>query len=214
MNARARLLVAEADTPTRAGLRLALPAGRFEVVAEADSAASALIAAREHRPDIALVSSDLPGGGIAAVRAIAAEWPHTRIVVLSARPDGDELLAAVLAGAFGYLGKEIASARLPVVLDGVLAGEVSLPRRHTWRLLEELRGRDAQRTRVSQLGAAPLTNREWEVLHLLAAHLGTGEMARRLGISEVTVRRHVSTLLAKLGLRDRESAVAFLRSTD
>jgi DNA-binding NarL/FixJ family response regulator len=214
MNARARILVAEAEAPTRAGLLLALPAERFEVVGEADSAASALAAAREHRPEIALVASDLPGGGIEAVRAIAAELPHTRIVVLSARPNGDELLAAVLAGAFGYLGKEIGSARLPLVLEGVLAGEVSLPRRHTWRLLEELRGRDAHRTRVSARSAAPLTNREWEVLHLLAARLGTGEMARRLGISEVTVRRHVSSLLAKLGLRDRESAVAFLRSTD
>lgn len=214
MSARARLLVADADAPTRAGLRLALPAERFDVVSEADSAASALVAAREHRPDVALVASDLPGGGLEAVRAITAERPRTRIVVLSARPGGDELLAAVLAGAFGYLGKEIGQARLAIVLDGVLAGEVSLPRRHSWRLLEELRGRDARRTRVSERAAAPLSDREWEVLHLLAARLGTGEIARRLGISEVTVRRHVSSLLAKLRLPDRASAVAFLRSAD
>jgi DNA-binding NarL/FixJ family response regulator len=208
------VLVADADAPTRAGLRLALVRERFEIVSETDSVASALAAALDHRPDIALVASDLPGGGLQAVRMIARAQPATRSVVLSAMQNDEELLAAVLAGALGYLGKDIRPARLPFVLEGVLAGEVSLPRRFSRRLLEELRGRDAHRARVSELATAPLTTREWEVLHMVAGEVGTGEIAWRLGISDTTVRRHVSSLLGKLGLPDRESLAALLRSTE
>jgi DNA-binding NarL/FixJ family response regulator len=94
----------------------------------------------------------------------------------------------------------------------VLAGEVALPRRYTEHLLEELRGRDAQRTVVSARAGVELTHREWEVLRLLADGRTTGEMAMRLGVSQVTVRRHVSTSLRKLRLPDRVSAIAMLRA--
>ena len=83
---------------------------------------------------------------------------------------------------------------------------VALPRRHSERLLNELRHRTARRSTVTARATAPLTDREWEVLELLAEGCTTGEMARRLRISEVTVRRHVSTLVAKLGVRDRAGA--------
>ncbi len=209
----ARILVADGDAPTRAGLRLALATERFEIVAETDDLASALAAARELRPDVALVASDLLGGGLAAVRMIVEAGRRTRVLFLSARPHDEELLAAVLAGAVGYLGRDLSPERLPVVIDGVLAGEVALPRQLSRRLLEEVRGRDAHRTRVSERATAPLSEREWEVLHLLAAELGTGQIARRLGISDVTVRRHVSSVLTKLGVPDRRSAVSLLRST-
>jgi DNA-binding NarL/FixJ family response regulator len=183
-------------------------------VGEADSRAAALSLARELRPDVALVASDLPDGGLDAVRTIVQTRLAARVVVLSPRPSDDELVQAVLNGAVGYLGKDVSPGRLPAILDGVLAGEVALPRQLSRRLLEELRGRDAHRTRVSERASAPLSAREWEVLHLLAADLGTGEIARRLGISDVTVRRHVSSLLAKLDVPDRGSAVRFLRSQE
>ena len=181
---------------------------------EADSKAAAVAMARELAPDIALVAGDLPGGGTDAVRAIAATGRAVRVLLLSPDPDDEELVQAVLSGAVGYLGKDISSRRLPAILDGVLAGEVALPRQLSRRLLDEVRGRDARRARVSELGVAPLSAREWEVLHLMAADLGTGAIARRLGISDVTVRRHVGSLLAKLGVPDRRSAVALLRSAD
>jgi DNA-binding NarL/FixJ family response regulator len=209
-----RVLLADGDAPTRAGLRLALPAARFEVVAEVDSVSGAVAAARELGPDVAMLAADLPGGGLAAVGRIVEATQRTRVVVLSVRPDDDELLAATLAGAVGYLGKDVSLDRLPTVIEGVMAGEVALPRHLSRRLLEELRGRDAYRTRVSELASAPLSDREWEVLHLLAAGLRGGEIAHRLGISDVTVRRHVSSLLRKLGVPDRRSAVSLLRSVD
>jgi DNA-binding NarL/FixJ family response regulator len=208
----ARILLADADAPTRMGLRLALVNERFEVVGEVDSLADAVAASRERQPDLAIVASDLPGGGLDAVRSIAEARPRMRILVMSRRPQDDEMLAAILAGAVGYLGKDVDPARVPMIIDGVLAGEVALPRQLSRRLIDEVRGRNSRRTRLSERATAPLSAREWEVLHLLAAELGTGEIARRLGISDVTVRRHVSSLVGKLGVPDRRTAVALLRS--
>lgn len=213
-SSRGRILVADADAPTRAGLRLTLAAERFEVVHEADSLSSSVAATRELRPDVVLVADELPGGWLAAVRTIVEVRRRTRVLVLSARPDEEELVAAVLAGAVGYFGKDVSLARLPYIIDGVIAGEVALPRHLSRRLLDELRGRDARRALVSQRASAPLSEREWEVLHLLAAGMSTAEIAHRLGISDVTVRRHVSSLLAKLGVPDRASAVRLFRSAD
>ena len=93
----------------------------------------------------------------------------------------------------------------------MLDGEVAFPRRHTGHLVAALRGHDARRTAVAAKAGARLSDREWEVLQLLAADASTAEMARRLAISEVTVRRHVSSLLRKLRVRDRGSAAALLR---
>ena len=211
MSGRGRVLLAERDGPTRAGLRLALGDAGFEVVAEASERDGAVEAALEHRPDVAIVGTDLAGGGIDAVQAIAEKAPGTKVVMLSPSPDGQELLAAVLAGAAGYLSKEISAERLPQALAGVLRGEVALPRRYTQHVLDELRGRESERTLVAAHTSTPLTDREWEVLRLLGDSASTVQMAQGLGISEVTVRRHISSLLAKLGVADRAGAVRVLR---
>jgi len=211
VSGRGRVLLAERDGPTRAGLRLALGDAGFEVVAEASERDDAVDAALEHRPDVAIVSTDLAGGGIEAVQAIAEKVPGTKVVMLSPSPDGRELLAAVLAGAAGYLSKEISAERLPQALAGVLRGEVALPRRYTQHVLDELRGREFERTLVAAHTSTPLTDREWEVLRLLSDSASTVQMAQDLGISEVTVRRHISSLLAKLGVADRAGAVRVFR---
>jgi DNA-binding NarL/FixJ family response regulator len=211
VNGSARVLLAEGDTPTRMGLRLALTRGGFTICAQAGDAAAAVDAACRLRPDVALVAADLPGGGIDAARRIAGRLAAIRIVVLTPRQDGDELVAAVLAGATGYLGKDMSPARLPHVVEGVLAGEAALPRRYTGHVLEALRGRDARRARVLGRARHVVTDRQWEILELLAEGRSTAEMARRLGISEVTARRHISSVLPKLGLRDRESAAELMR---
>ena len=214
MNAAApkpRVLVAGSDAPTRVGLRLALTEGGFDVGAEAATADEAVEIALAGGFDVGLIDIALPGDGLDAARRIAARLPGLRLVLLTPRPSGDELLAAVLAGASGYLAKSISSARLPAALRGVLDGEVALPRRYTDHVLEALRGRDVRRALVAARTNAALTEREWEVLQMLAGDASTAEMARGLGISEVTVRRHVSSLLAKLGVRDRASAAMLLR---
>jgi DNA-binding NarL/FixJ family response regulator len=208
---RSSVLLAERDGPTRAGLRLALAGAGFEVVAELRERDGAVEAALEHRPGAALVSADLPGGGIEAARAIAEAVPGTKVIVLSSHPDGGELVAAVLAGAAGYLSKEISPERLPEAVKGVLRGEVALPRRYTQHILDELRGRDIERTLVTARVGATLTDRQWEILRLLGESASTAQMAQRLGISEVTVRRHISSVLGKLGVTDRASAARLLR---
>jgi DNA-binding NarL/FixJ family response regulator len=207
----ARVLIADGHSATRAGLRLAVTRGGFDVIAEAKERGAAVDAAFETRPDLVLVSVDLPGGGIETVRTIAERLPAARLVVLSGRLSGEELVSAVLAGASGYLAVGMSLSRLPDALRGVLAGEVALPRAHTRHLLEALRFRDVGRALIAEHSAATLTDREWEVLQLLAADASTATMALRLGISEVTVRRHVSSLLAKLAVPDRAAAADLFR---
>jgi DNA-binding NarL/FixJ family response regulator len=211
-----RVLLAAGQSATRAGLRVALVRAGFQVVAEAADHEAAVEAARTARPDVALVAADLPGGGISTVRAVSERVPAAGVVVITARPSGDELVTAVLAGASGYLSVSMSLDRLPDVLRGVLAGEVALPRAHSRHLLEALRFRNAGRAAIATRTTANLTTREWEVLQLLGEDASTALMAHRLGISEVTVRRHVSSLLAKLGVADRAAAAEIYRerSTD
>jgi DNA-binding NarL/FixJ family response regulator len=207
----ARVLLAEPDAPTRMGIRLLLTRSGFEITAEARDGRSAVQAAWRERPELALLATDLPGNGIDAARRIAARLPGTRIVVLTARQSGEELVDAVLAGASGYIGKDASQSRLARALQAVLAGEAAIPRRYTEHVLEALRWRDARRARVLRSARTFVTDRQWEVLNLLAEGRSTAEMANRLGISEVTARRHISALLPKLGLTDREGAVELMR---
>jgi DNA-binding NarL/FixJ family response regulator len=207
----ASVLIADGDASTRMGLRVTLADAGFSIVGEVSEAGSMMTAALAGRPQLAVLAADLPGGGIEAVRELAAVLPGTRIVVLSNDPSGEELVAAVQAGASGYLGEDVSQARLPAVLHGILAGEVALPRRLTQHLLDELRGRNVLRAVIDARSSSALTAREWEILDLLAEETSTGDMARRLGISQVTVRRHVSSLLGKLGLASRADVRELVR---
>jgi DNA-binding NarL/FixJ family response regulator len=211
MTAPPRVLVAEADAATRAGLRLVLGRSGFQVAAEAVTADAAVESALDSRIDVALLATDLPGGGIDAARRISGGLPGACLLLLSPRPGGEELVAAVRAGAAGYVGKDIAAERLPHVLRALLDGETALPRRYTGHLAAEVRRGDARRAVVAGHISAALSDREWEVLQLLADGSSTADMARHLGISDVTVRRHVSSVLHKLGVADRAGATALLR---
>jgi DNA-binding NarL/FixJ family response regulator len=204
------VLLAESYRMTRVGLRAALRA--TAECHEAPDHGAAVAAAGGTRLDVALVATDLHGGGIATVRELATAAPGVAIVALSPEPREDELLAAVLAGATGYVAKGMKVDRLPALVEGVISGEAALPRGMTPRLLAELRGADHRRSRVGARAGVTLTAREWQVLELLGDEAPTARMALELGISEVTVRRHVSSLLGKLDVPDRAAAVALLRS--
>jgi DNA-binding NarL/FixJ family response regulator len=206
------VLLADADAPTRVGLRMALRSTGFDVVGETGDADETRDAVVDTSPDLVVLSSDLPGGGLDVMSEIAVTRPGVRLVLLTGQPSSGELLEAVLAGASGYLSRDIDPDRLPAALKGILAGEVALPRRHSARLLDELRSRRTQRAAVSAHADSEITDREWEVLQLLGEDRTTGQMARRLRISEVTVRRHVSKVVAKLGVRDRGAAAALMRA--
>jgi DNA-binding NarL/FixJ family response regulator len=208
---RPRVLLADSDRPVRSGLRVVLEAGGIAVAGEAADAATAVAMAVAQRPELALVAVELPGGGLEAIRRIASEVSRTRLIALTARASGGELVDAVLAGASGYLDRDIGPDRLLVVLRAVLHGEVALPRRHSHHLVEALRGRDARRSQLAARTDASLTDREWEVLQLLADDASTTDIAERLGIVAVTARRHISSLVAKLGVPDRASAAELLR---
>jgi DNA-binding NarL/FixJ family response regulator len=207
----ARVLIADGDASTRMGLRVTLAAAGFSIAGESTDAESAVVTALGERPELLVLAADLPGGGMEAARKVAALLPGTRIVVLSRDPSGEELVAAVQAGASGYLGEDVSQERLPAALRGILAGEVALPRRLTQHLLDELRGRNVRHAVVDAQTSSALTAREWEVLDLLMEETSTGDMAQRLGISQVTVRRHVSSLLGKLGLSSRAGVGELMR---
>ncbi len=127
--------------------------------------------------------------------------------------DDDRLFAALMAGARGYLLKDMDPARLPQTLRGVLSGEVAMPRRLVGRLLERAGSGSWGCTRLgwNELGV-DLTRRERDVLERLDRGLGTREIGEDLAISSVTVRRHVSEIVRKLGATDREAALRVLRA--
>lgn len=206
----ARVLVADADPATRAGVNAALVRGGFEVCAEAESAQSALDAARREQPDACLVDADLAGGGIAAARDLDDAAPGTVIVMLGTTADDEHVLAAIRAGARGFLPKDMDPDRLVPALRAVLDGEPALPRALMGRVLDELHGRRRYRSELARLGV-DLTRREQEVLELLDQGMNTADMARALDISAVTVRRHLSGLLRKLDAPDRDAALRRLR---
>lgn len=156
-----------------------------------------------------LLDVHMPGSGITAAAAISSCLPETAIVMLTVSRDDRDLFDALQAGASGYLLKDMDSDRLPFALRSVLEGEAALPRGLVARLIDEFSGRRRRVALLKQRGAT-LTSREWEVLDLLREGLSTAEIAERLAVSEVTVRRHVSGILKKLRVPDRAAALRLL----
>ncbi len=174
--------------------------GDAEICAEADDAEHAIRAAKREQPDVCLVGDGTGGDPIAAVRGIGRAAPSTAVVVLVEIPDVDHLLDAVRAGAVGYVPGPLDAARLRRVVHAVAAGEAVIPRAMVLDLLLELRGAGA--------GADGLTTRESQVLGMLRRGHGTTAIAERLAIAPVTVRRHISQLVHKLGVEDRGALIA------
>jgi DNA-binding NarL/FixJ family response regulator len=203
-----RIVLADDHATARLGVRLALEEGGFHVVAEAVDARGAVEAAIEHRPDLCLLDVYMPGKGIAAAAELAEALPEMPIVMLTVSDTSEDLFEALRAGACGYLLKDTDPQRLPFALGAVLNGEAPLPRVLTARLITEFRRRGSERRIPSaQGGLVTLSERESEVLDLLRTELSTKQIAHRLGISPVTVRRHISELLRKLQVDDREAAL-------
>ncbi|TML03955.1 MAG: response regulator transcription factor [Actinobacteria bacterium] len=212
---RVRILLADAHSATLAGLRMALGGGPFDIVAEVNSADTAVEAAEREHPDVCVLDADMPGGAIRATTEIVRAQPDVAVVVMAATRDDGTMLDVVRAGAVGYLLKDMDPERLRFALLGVTQGEAALPRVLVARLMLEFRLRDSRRRLVAARGnEAELTRREWDVLSLLADGASTQEIAESLGVSAVTVRRHISGVLRKLGVNSREAAVELLRPAD
>jgi DNA-binding NarL/FixJ family response regulator len=204
-----RVLIANDHEPTRAGLRRALQDGGFEVVAEAADAQQALDLATKERPEICLLDVDMPGNGIWAADEITSSLSGTAVVMLSDSSHEADLFDALRAGALGFLLIDTDPARISHALHGVLAGEAAVPRKLVMRLIDEFRSQGRSR-RIPVSGGVELTGREWEVISMVRSGLSTADAAERLFVSPVTVRRHVSAVVQKLGVADRKAALQLL----
>ncbi len=180
-----------------------------EVVAEAADGAGAVAAVAEHRPDVVLMDLRMPGmGGLEATARIAAAHPEVGVVVLTMDTDDDAVFAALRAGARGYLLKEADGDDVHRALLGVARGEAVFGAGVAHRVMAAF-----ARPTTRPTGAFPqLTAREHEVLELVAAGLDNGAIARRLVLSDKTVRNRVSDVLTKLHARSRAEAVALARN--
>ena len=208
-----RVVIADDHAPTRAGVRQALEADGCVVVAALPDGPKAVAAALEERPDVCLLDIHMPGGGVRAASEITSALPDTAVVMLTASRDDEDLFDALRAGASGYLLKDMDPDRLAAALRGVMAGEAALPRSLALKVMRQLQSPGRRVFRTSKNSAvARLTSRETEVLEMMAEGLSTEQIAEKLFIGKVTVRTHVSNVLKKLRVSDRESAVQLVRS--
>jgi two-component system nitrate/nitrite response regulator NarL len=208
-----RVIIADDHAPTRAGVKHALESDGCVVLAAVPDAAKAVAAALEHQPDVCVLDIHMPGGGIRAASEISQALPETAIVMLTASRDDEDLFDALRAGASGYLLKDMDPDRLAAALRGVMEGEAALPRSLALKVIQQLQSPARQRFRPSQNSpVAKLTSRETEVLEMMAEGLSTEQIAEKLFVGKVTVRTHVSNVLKKLRVPDRESAVRLVRS--
>ncbi len=203
---RIRVLIADDHALVRKGIRalLATEPG-IEVVGEAQDGQQAVDAVRTVQPDVVLMDLIMPGmDGLEATRHITAAQHHTRILVLTSFAGDDQVFPAIRAGARGYLLKDSAPEDLVEAIQQVYRGESSLHPSIARRVLREL----SEPSRQPQ-GADPLTEREIQVLQLVAQGQSNREISDLLTISEATVRTHVSNILSKLNLCSRTQAALY-----
>lgn len=201
------IVIADDHQVIRLGVRMALMRGGFQVVGEAADSDATVAAVLRERPDVCLLDIFMPGGGIETARRLTQAAPSTSVVMLTVSTSTEDVLASLRAGAVGYLPKDTSPDRLPAALCGVLKGEAALPRTLVGRVLAEFRSFTATATDSVRVGEVQLTPRESEILKMLGSGLSTIEVADFLSLSPVTVRRHISAGVAKLGVADRDAAI-------
>jgi DNA-binding NarL/FixJ family response regulator len=195
-----RIVVADDHPMFRAGVVASLSAQPdIVVVGEGASTTEAVRLVEAHSPDVCLLDIAMPGGGLEAAREITAASPQTRVVMLTVSEDEDDLLAAMKAGASGYVLKGATASELLNVLRTVNAGEVYVAPGLAWGLLREM-----SRPRSAPLDE--LSTREREVLELVAAGLSNQEIGHRLGLAEKTIKHYMTSILGKLRVRSRVEA--------
>ena len=202
-------MVADDHPLTRFALRRALEDGGFAVSWDAGDAADAVDAALRERPDVCVLDLHMPGS-IEAIERIASALADTAVVVVTVSRNDPDLFDALCAGATGYIAQDTDAEQIPFALESVLRGEIALPRGVVRKLVDEFRQRRPRRLLPLGENARSLTEREWEVLHLLREGLSTAEIARRLFISQGTVRTHVRSIVKKLSVTDRSAAIRLL----
>lgn len=195
---RHRILLVDDHQLLREALRRNLEAGDFEVVAEASDGPTSVALAIELRPDLVLMDISMPGGdGITATRSIMRADGRQRVLVLSMHTDARTIREAINAGAVGYIDKSSSIDQVVDLMNQILGGDVSLSPKVA----------EAMLVVVDETPDHDLTERELEVLGVVATGCSTPEVAQRLFISQKTVKNHLAAIYAKLDARDRTEAV-------
>jgi len=204
-----RLLLVDDHEVVRQGLSAVISRREnFQVVAEAGTVADAIDAAERFRPDLIVMDVRLPdGSGIEACREIRAEHPEIRVVMLTSYPDEEAVLSAIVAGASGYLLKQVRARDLVSALEAVGRGESLLDPAVTEKVLERVR-RIATSPDNDEL--AQLTQQEQKILLLVAEGKTNKEIAAEVFLSDKTVKNYVSSILSKLNLQRRAQAAAYV----
>jgi len=201
------VLLVDDHEVVRQGLRAYLDAlPDFAVVAEAESGEAAVCLASEHIPDVMLMDLVMPGmDGVEATRQVKTASPRTQIVVLTSYHEDEHIFPALRAGAISYILKDVKMDELADAVRQAARGEATLHPRVAARVIQEIHG--AKHEELNPF--TELTNREIEVLKLIANGLTNSEIAERLVISGNTVKGHVSNILSKLHLADRTQAAVY-----
>ncbi len=197
-----RILIADDHPLFREGVAHSLAsATEFEVIAQVDSGEAAVELAHRLRPDMVLLDITMPGmGGIAAAKEIAAKAPEARIMMLTVSENQENLLAALKAGAHGYLLKGVSASELRAITRSVAGGEAYVTPSLAAKLLTDL-SRPLPPDSLSDL-----TTREADVLKLLSQGLSNREIGKHLHLAEKTVKHHMTSILQKLHVRSRTEA--------
>jgi len=208
-----RVLIADDQRVVRDGLSMlvALIDG-VQVVGTACDGAEAVRLAQAHRPDVIMMDLRMPGtDGIAATAALHERLPAARVLVLTTYADEDAIVPALQAGARGYLTKDASAEQIEAAIRAVHAGQTHLDPAIQERLVAAVISRPpgAGGPGPGERPPGGLTTREAEVLVLLAAGLSNGEIAKRLYLSNATVKTHINRIFAKTGARDRAQAVRY-----
>lgn len=208
-----RVMLVDDHTLVRAAVHQAIKGPDLEVVAEAATAEEAMVLAMEVRPDVLLLDIGLPGmSGVQLVRELAPRLPDTRIVMLTASSAERDLVDAIRYGAVGYLTKDLNPEDLSRAVRSAYAGDLAMTSRMAARVIHHLAAGTRQAGALADdAGLSDLSPREREVLRYLAEGLTDREIATALTISTRTVETHVSSVLHKLGVRNRAEAAGRYR---